>query len=280
MEKEKKNNLVVILLVIFVMISTLLAGYILYDKFLDKDKQENLNNNPTTNPNENMDTNESEVQENKMVSKINDNKYWVYQANYPKDVKADYYILGTNVYYAKDIKAPYINVNSNYAKEANDEIKKAYDEALQVYNQGVENKTDFVEICDYETFIDNDILSLAYELKFGATAVTNPDYYTYNIDLKTGNKLSYKDIYTKLGFTENTINTKAKEKIKEELDEMYQDAHFDSFDSYYNESVKNYEESVANNTIKYFIDEGELEVVVTIFAPFEMQYFIRTIEID
>ena len=61
------------------------------------------------------------------VSKINDSKDWVYDAEYPKAVFVDSYkddwVNVGRVHYASEIKVPYVNVDSPYATLLNSKLK-------------------------------------------------------------------------------------------------------------------------------------------------------------
>ena len=112
-------------------------------------------------------------------------KYWIYDADYEKAVLADSYMVGSWPQYVENIKVPYINISSTYASKANQEIKNVFDIAIDTYNKGVQDELTRVDI-DYQKYIDNDMVSTALWYSIKETAVVNPNYYTYNIDLKTG----------------------------------------------------------------------------------------------
>ena len=61
---------------------------------------------------------------------INNDKEWIYDAEYTKTVNASSYKTQSGTYYAKDIIVPYINIKSDYATSANNEIKKVFDDAI------------------------------------------------------------------------------------------------------------------------------------------------------
>ena len=274
--KTKKNNYgLIAFLIFFILLSLALGGYIFYDKFYQKE-----NANPTeSQPIENEENKE------KLVNKINPSKYWIYDADYEKDVLADFYLINGPIY-ADDIKVPFINIDSNYASKANQEIKKVFDKAIDAYNEGVQNELTWVDI-DYQKYIDIDMVSTALWYSIKATAVVNPNYYTYNIDLKTGKEMSFEDVYQKCGFTKNNINDKVKENItsiiKDRLKNFTDDNYPEgtNFDTYNNESIENYLDSIENNTLQYFIDEnGVLSIIVRLSIPVEMGYFDTVIKLE
>lgn len=136
-------------------------------------------------------TNNSSNSNNNLVSKLDNTKDWVYDAEYTKNVTTNSYsTYYDETYYAKDIVVPYININSSYANIANKEIKTIFDDAINSYNKGVNDKITYVNECGYQKYVNNNNLSVLLTYGVGATDIVHPEYYTYNIDLKTGNQLS------------------------------------------------------------------------------------------
>ncbi len=275
MKTSKNNHGLIVFLIFFILLSLALGGYIFYDKFYKKE-----NANPTE-----SQPIENEENKQELVNKINSSKYWIYDADYEKDVLADFYLINEPIY-AEDIKVPFINIDSNYASKANQEIKKVFDIAIDAYNEGVQNELTWVDI-DYQKYIDTDMVSTALWYSIKATAVVNPNYYTYNIDLKTGKEMSFEDVYQKCGFTKNNINDKVKENItsiiKDRLKNFTDDNYPEgtNFDTYNNESIENYLDSIENNTLQYFIDEnGVLSIIVRLSIPVEMGYFDTVIKLE
>ena len=273
METSKNNHVLIMFLMFFILLSLTLGGYIFYDKFVPKENAKPNEEQPIEEPKE------------ELVNKINNSKYWIYDADYEKDVLADFYIINEPIY-AEDIKVPFINIDSNYASLANQEIKKVFDIAIDAYNEGVQNELTHVDI-DYQKYIDNDMVSTALWYSIKETAVVNPNYYTYNIDLKTGKEMSFEEVYQKCGFTKDNIDDKVKENItsmmkdrlKNFIDEYYPQG--TNFDTYNNESIENYLTSIKNNTLQYFIDEnGILSIIVKLSIPVEMGYFDTVIKLD
>ncbi len=126
MNKSKKYNLIIL---VFVLLGIVLITLGLYteskNKKIDtssnekmdttnksdlKTNSENENDNKDNN-NNNDDDSDSDTQITP-VTKIDDTKDWVYDAEYQKNVKADSYATPFHTYYAKDIVVPYININS------------------------------------------------------------------------------------------------------------------------------------------------------------------------
>ena len=221
----------------------------------------------------------------KLQQKNMSKKYWIYDADYEKNTLADSYIVGTEPYYAEDIKVPYINIDSAYANKANQELKKVFDNAINIYNEGVQNELTRIDI-DYQKYIDNDIASTALWYKKLETAVVNQNYYTYNINLKNGAEMSFEELYQKCGFTKENITEKIKDTITnimknklKNFDDYYPEN--TNFDTYNNESFKNYLDSINNNTLQYFIDEnGILSIIVKLSIPVESGYYNTIVKIE
>ena len=226
--------------------------------------------------------NTSNSSTNDFVSKVDDTEDWVYDAKYTKDVTAESYSINNKTYYAKDIIVPYININSTYANSSNSDIKKIFDDAIKTYNTGVSDKVEYVDECGYKKYINNNSLSVVLTYGAGATDVVHPKYYTYNINLKTGNQLSYEEIYTIAGFNSSTITSKVEAAITQIMKEKlkdYKEPNNDNgtgkyypdgtnFDTYNNESINNYKNSINNNTLEYFLsDNGKLNVIVKLSIP-------------
>lgn len=219
-----------------------------------------------------------------MVSKIDENKDWVYDAEYKKDAKAESYVAEDKTYYARDIVVPYININSSYASDSNTEIKKVFDDAMKKYNEGVNDKMTYVEQCNYRKYMKDNHLSVTLTYGVGATDVVVPDYYTYNINLENGTQLSYEDAYKICGFNDGNIESKVEEAITKVMKDELNGVTFEdgkNFDTYNKQSIDNYKKSVANNTVKYCIsDNGRLNVVVVLSIPAGIGEFPHLITIE
>lgn len=199
---------------------------------------------------------------NNVVSKLDNTKEWVYDANYDlKTDKESYYVYdNTKLISKSDLIVPYINIDSDEAKEINQEIYKIYEDLIDKFNKNLKEEIWFT-IVNYKTYIKNDILSVVITTESAGTSVPIFDYYTYNFDLKNGKLLSYKDVYKLLEFDEKSINNKANNAIENALSKEYTDG--TNFEIYKNQSINNYKTSVNENTIKYFIDENQkLNIVV------------------
>lgn len=211
----------------------------------------------------------------KTVSKLDATKEWVYDSDYEKKVNAESYSTEYNeTYYARDIVVPYINIDSQDAVKANNEIRTVFDSAIKTFNDGIEDKLSYVDECGYESYVNDDVLSIVLTFGKGATDVVYPVYYTYNFDLATGNRLSYEEVYKKAGFDLSDVDSKVESAItntmKDRMSNFPSDSYPDgtTFDTYNNESIENYRKSVENDTIKYFLsNDRKINVVVKLSVP-------------
>ena len=154
-----------------------------------------------------------------------------------------------------------------YAKRANNEISQVFDEAIKVYNDGLSNKTSYVDECNYKNYLNGNNLSVVLTYGVGSTDVVHPKYYTYNINLITGNELSYEEVYTLANISSTNIDSKIESAITSVLKERLKDTKND-LSTCINESIDNYKASVNNNTLKYFLSENnKLNVVVKLSIP-------------
>lgn len=264
MEKQKKNTGLYILIIILCVLVLALGRYIIYDK----NNKNNINSQPNNESNSNTNTIN-------LISKLDSTKDWVYDAEYTKEVNADSYSTYNVIHYAKDIIVPYINVSSSYANTSNSDIKKVFDDAIKNYNTGVNDKMTYIDECNYQKYVNDNILSVILTYGVGTTDVINPKYYTYNIDLKTGNQLSYEETYKTLGLNSSDVSSKVQNAITNVMKEKMKDFGYPNnypegtnFDTYNNESINNYKNSVSNNTLKYFLSaDGKLNVIVKLSIP-------------
>ena len=243
----KNNKLITTLLIVFIVLFLGLGIYVIYDKTNGDDNKVNENNNEVT-----------------YVKKINKEKFWVYDAKYEYDVDKKQYTTDFGVtYYINNIVAPYINIDSSDAKTANTEIKKSFDNAITKYNGEFTNVDNF----DYKNYINNDIISVMLNYTWSGTDLPVVDYFTYNFNIKTGKLLSYEDIYSKFGYTKDSINNLMKEKINEKAAEVLNDEYYkDKLETLSNKSYEEYKNNVNSDKIEYFIDSNNtLNVVVDIF---------------
>ena len=285
-----KNNIkvkvitIIIALITVVVSVVLLSGYVYKKKIIDTSVNDNKNSNiidePTKNPTQ-------DFQEEKKNLKFYENKDYVYDADYVRNVKADSYTIYDVTYRARDIIVPYINIKSEYANKANLEIKSVFDQAIETFNEGVDTEIWYVDECNYKKHQLNNIISVLLTYGHGGTSVIHPKYYAYNININDGSGVSYEELYTLFGYNSKSIEEKVVQKItsimKEKTSDFQDDYYPDDtdFNTYNRESILNYKTSVSNNTLEYFInDNGKLAIVVTLSIPIDTGEFDTIIELN
>lgn len=237
-----------VIMIVLVIILVGLIAFLFYDQLYDNNESQK----------------ESNIKNNSSNNNIVDNKNIIYDANYKYDVDVTSYSTSYDTYYIEDIKVPYIDIDSEDVKKINNEIKNIFNDAVNNFKKGVVDKMTYVDECKYTYFIDDNILSIIINYGVGATDVVYPKYYTYNIDLKTGNLMSYKDVYTYLGLLD--INNLAKQAITRVMTQKLNGVN--NFDDYNNQSIANYTNSLNNKNLKYFIDKNKkLNIIVTLIIP-------------
>lgn len=272
---KSSKNLIIILLSILVII---LGGFIFYDKVLKKSPSENNNVQNPSNEYNNQDVDNSkdnkqdtEDNDNQKSIKINNSKDYIYDATYAKNVSASSYTTQFGTYYSKDLIVPYININSDDAEEANNELQQTFGIMIEMYNAGVEDQQTYAEN-NYDYYLGKDYVSLIFSFGLGGTDVIVPSYFTYNFDLNDGDFLDLDDITSKLKIKD--FKTKAEQAIMTSLLETLQD--FDesnypegtNFNSYYKETIDDFELNLENEAIKFFVDKnGKLNFIVRLSVP-------------
>ena len=95
MENNKSGKIYVVITLLSVLV-VLMGGYIVYESFIkDNNKNNNNNNNGNT-------IKEDIPKTDNTVSKINNDKEWIYDAEYTKTVNVSSYKTQSGTYYAKD----------------------------------------------------------------------------------------------------------------------------------------------------------------------------------
>ena len=273
MENQKNNKGVITLLIVIIVILSVLCvlfatGTISFNtnKANDNETNENVNDN---NNNENN------------ISKLDAGKEWVHDANYNLPTnKESYYGHSehSKLIKASDLVVPYININSDDAKKANQEIYKLYEDLINKFNENLKEEIWFT-LVEYKTYTNNNIISVVITTESAGTASAIYNYYTYSFNLETGKLLSYNDVYKVVGLNEGNITDKATQAVTNALREKYSNG--DDFDTYNNKSINNYKTSVSNNTIKFFIDGNKkLNIIVTLEIPAGIGQFDTIITVE
>lgn len=233
--------------------------------------------------------------------KLDDSKDYVYDAEYKysnkyteytrgnstgKDRTDDYYGISIEIY-AKDslsnLKVPYINIIGADAKMVNTELENLYLKYAKNFDNCAEMENDVnspgcSQILTYRTYKYDNILSVVVVDSVQSTSSYVFNYHTYNFDLVNGNRISYKDMLSKLNYNEQTILEKMKESIKTTMDnELKSSVVTDLSTACYNSKSKNcYEltydllqESIDNNNLLFIADnDGNLNILPILYADF------------
>lgn len=229
---------------------------------------------------------------------------YVYNADYTyEDLKGKSYIAPyeppRTFLFNDDIILPYININSDDAKKANEEIKNIFNNAAESFKESMQEvkKNNFpsgVEV-RYDQYINNKVLSILITESIYTLDVPFIRYYTYNFDLDSGKKIGYNEIIKRLSLTD-TISEKVKNLIfdyesfkdfkdKNTLDEDEEGAYipdeYESKEAYIQLSVDAYEKTVKEDTVKYFInDKGKLNIIPILQIPAGREFFEIIIEVE
>ena len=188
-----------------------------------------------------------EEEEKNTSKKIDETKPWVYDADYlgeREDKQRTNQYTGEIYKVSKNLVAPYININSEYAKKVNEEILSLYNECYNKFGTatgydvvtGTQN-TDpdvayILNYLEYEFYETDNILSILITKTDGAVPGDfGKEHYIYNINLKTLNEASFEDVYKECGFkTENEVNKKIDITLTnaKNNDEIFQDTVWDT----------------------------------------------------
>lgn len=210
------------------------------------------------------------------VESVSESTY-VENATYslPEIEGKSYKLMGedSKEYSIKDIVLPNIKLDSEDAKKANDEIKGIFDGVAQEINTELK-ETEHMFYCtaNYKAYENNGILSVVITMETGGSDVPQHTYYTYNFDLDTKAAVDYNTILTKAGYTADTVDAKIREAIKttsslkditaEDCEEGK------TVDSYIDESLANFKETIKEGKGKYLLGEnGKLTVDVLVSIP-------------
>ncbi len=265
---SKKKKIIAAILIIIGIILISVGGYtIIQGKDIKQSEKSEKSEETTTSINTE-------------IKKLNENEDWIYEAQYEKNI-VDH---EKKLISADQIKAPYINIDSEYAKEANEEIKVTFNEAIKTYNEEVNEASPILDECNYNQYIGENIASLITTYSYHYSDLPRPKYKTYNISLKTGKKLTYEEVYKELGYSEDNIEqfveNAVANKLKEYLIEMSYVTKED-YNTYKNESINNYKNSLKDNTLQYFVNEdGKLSIIVKLIIPAGAGEFNKIVTIN
>lgn len=275
---EKKNTGLIVLVVILCLLVGGLGGYIICDKVINKEND--IDNNVVKDIR--IDTEKDYVYD---ADYSYDNKYTEFVRKDGNDevINIDSYGLSVSgrigKQYLSDLKVPYLNINSDYAKASNEEIKKKYIEYTKRFDACAEIDQDKAVSCSqiltYKTFKYNDILSVVIISSIQATSKWVLNYNIYNIDLTSGKEIKYSDMVSTLGYDNDTLLDEEKELLKNKMNELWgtdfdlNTSCFAEDKNCYNTANKMLETSINDGSILYFVnDNGNLNILVVPYADF------------
>lgn len=197
-EVKPRNKKVTILLVSIIIVLILAIG-VCAGLWFAGDTTKIINNKEEVIKEEN-----SKTEENKNSKKIDETQPWVYDADYlagRTDKKLEEYIV------SEELKAPYININSEDAKKANEEIKNMYEKSYK------ENFNDYtIGKISYEYVETKNILSVViYEVNCLVRGGGRRNIYTYAFNLDDLKYATFKDMCLACNIDEDIVKGQVKE---------------------------------------------------------------------
>lgn len=197
--------------------------------------------------------------------KLEQDRDWVQDANYslPTDVDSYYgYASHTQLVQASDFIVPYLNHDSDYAKQVNTQIYELYKHLINNFNQYAQASISFNTV-DYQWTIQDHDLSLLITITTNGIDVPVNQYYTYNINTQDGNQFSFNKALELTGI--ESSDQLIQDAITSILHDFYNG---DDFSIYQEKSFEKYTESLKTNSISYFLDQNnQLNVIVTLELP-------------
>ena len=209
--KKGKNILIVILILI-------ILGLVCYIIFGDDETSNKIINNKK------VTKKEINKEEENLVSKTDDSKEYIFDGDYQGDFSKDSYTTESGkTYRSKDLKAPYFNIDSSDANNANKEVNETYLNAVRIFNQGVNDKSTYIKL-SYKKYESDNAISALFKYEVGDVGISNPIYYTYNFDNKTGQLITFKKAMEIAGIKEDEIDKKVKDAITKEIKKQMGDS--------------------------------------------------------
>ncbi len=214
------------------------------------------------------------------VAKLDDTKDWVYNAEYEKNLKAESYLVWDKTYYGKDIVAPFINIDSDYAREVNENIKSKLEMIVEHYNEGVEDNISYVDSCGYTTFEEEDGLFVLFTYGLGATDVVHPVYSAYNFNLVDGSKMNLDYFCNYIGREKEEVETFVTASIEEIINAEMNGISAEEIKKYIDLTKNDFETAFKKGEAVFTItEEGNPAFVVDIQIPAGSEHFDTLIEI-
>ncbi|MBQ7140976.1 MAG: hypothetical protein IJO32_05680 [Bacilli bacterium] len=195
---EKKNTGLIVLVVVLSIAVLGLGGFIVYDKVLKSEKEDNNK----------IETNNNQMNQSNNINKLDDTKEIVY-------TEISYNITGHNDEMNGLSEIPQINLDTKNTIDININIIDFFKKIMKTnkfknsYKYGHEETDDhLIYKINYEYYIENNILSLLITYIHLSEAKEEYSYIIYNINTETGEILSNNDlIYIKNYSAEQIRNT-------------------------------------------------------------------------
>lgn len=241
-KNQKKLTIVLIILVIVLLLAVTIGGGVLLSKNVTSIKEQK--NAAVINLSKNNIIDDKNTE--KLSKKIDESKTLVYTADYCKsnaNKKAYGLYAGEEFNSNTYLIAPYINIDSEYAEKANEEIKKMYDDLYKNYGEKTTGGVSKAGELKYEYGSTDKILSVAIICREGVTnAGWSKDYVIYNINLETLKEASFEDVYKECGFeSADQLSEKIKITLENDKESIESDNTWDSSkDKYFMNSNKEF----------------------------------------
>ncbi len=134
------------------------------------------------------------------VAKVDPSKPYVYDGNFDTENLGEKYTKSMNPPVPVVLSFPVINIDSEYAQLLNGEIQHNMGIALDILDECIREKDYFYTDASFEYYEHGKVLSVVIKQVFYGSIVPTPSYYTYNIDLETGDYYETKDFVEDLGY--------------------------------------------------------------------------------
>ena len=204
----------VIIMLIVVLIIGIGGGYLLSknDNLFNKNEsQSNSNNNNESQSKKSSNTenrNNKDNEENKakeQSKKMDENKPWVYDADYSNVKPVKTIGQSDDAYYnetSKDcLKMPFININSEDAKTVNETIKNIFEEAYDEFGKDGEYGGKVKIDTSYEYYENGNIISVVIKKSYGIVpGGSSLKMYTFNFNTETLKTASLNEMAIVCGF--------------------------------------------------------------------------------
>ena len=202
------------------------------------------------------------------VAKIDGDKEWVYDADYslPTDVDSFYgYSDHSKLIQVSDLVVPYINIDSDDAKAANDEIYGMYEKLIEQFNEDSKEGVWFT-VSSYKAYNPSGAISVLIDETSEGTDVPWHEYTTYTFSKEDGSLMDFDAACAAAGITADQATETVEKEIEYNILKDFADA--EDIDSYVDKSVEGYEASVKDGSVGFYIDnDSQLNVVVNEQIP-------------